>query len=362
MQAFEIDVTGQLSFAAYEDRWRLAKRQIKSSEWTDGIRYTDQPEYFRRRNKGRGRVLPGEPENKQGCCYYGFDRDGLVVVSHQYGADGEVIETFYDYGDEYWQTVHYRFEGESFGLLSVDRYYHTHERLDTYHVYRIGFETRRHAPDENLFICTYREQYGYDARGRLATIQTRRLASPTHTAVIDYQLEYDAVGRLDYIEKIEDEGEGYIIYQRPLKGQTVANLQVLIQQRLLALVPVLLDQLAEGNERFYAAALIYDFADENCLPPTLVLGLADLRDQLIDLYGDEAADFIWDPEVLIGYESPDGAISLPGKPPYSLEGVDEMLDEASFLLNQHLAFMGQPERVRDLLNEVARQLMTRGLD
>ena len=30
----------------------------------------------------------------------------------------------------------------------------------------------------------------------------------------------------------------------------------------------------------------------------------------------------------------------------------------SFLLNQHLAFMGQPERVRDLLNEVARQLMT----
>lgn len=357
MNVHELDVTPWLLREDYEQAWQANERRVHRWEWTRGPRYSFQGEIFRRQNKSRGRRLEVEPAEKAGHVVYGFDEQGLLLLERSYGEDNASLATLYTYPGGYLQGVTYLLADDDCRLFRVMRAAYADDNIIDFNLYTAApAKSQRHDPGVDEMACTYRELYTYDDDGRLVNIRTMQMLSVIQVKVVAYALVYDSIGRLDYIQQIED-GDSFIVYQRPLHGQTLVALTEAVQGRLLSLVPSLLVDSLEPGEQAYCLALIYDLADENCLPPTLALGMVTARDQLLAAYGDDAADYLWDPEIFTGYAELDDGQEIDGKPPITLEDVDDVLDEASFMLNQQIAFLDDWVRVRHLLNEVARRLM-----
>ncbi len=356
MMEHELNVTAWLSHQDYENAWRANVPHVQRWEWARGPRYSFQEEFFRRQNRSRGRRLAAEPAEKSGSLAYGFDDQGLLLLECAYGEDDVSLETIYSYPGGYLQGVTYRLAGDECQLYRVMRAAYADDRITDFNLYTATpAKNTRHDPGVEELACTYRELYTYEDN-RLTHIRTMQMTSIIQVRVVEYDLVYDAIGRLDHIQQIED-GESFIVYQRPLPGQTLTALTEAVRGRLLTLVPPIVIDRLEPGEQAYCLALIYDLADENCLPPSLALGMVTAREQLLAAYGDDAGDYLWDPEVFTGYAELEDDLEIGGKPPFTLEDVDEVLDEVSFMLNQQLSFLDGWPRVRDLLNEVARSLM-----
>ena len=331
---------------AYHAAREAATQRAERWQWTDGPRYDPRPYFFQRQNLGRGRRLNGEPADKSDCWQYGFDAQGRVVIERYFDLDDGVGETFFTYQDGQTEGVSYHRSAEGAPLLrNVTRSIYENGLLARYDLFTP--ETTPGQLYTGQLACRYREHYAYQ-EGRLIRLRIVHLGGRKRFQEIVETFVYDPVGRLDYIHREDSEAsDAYIIYQRPIPGQTLSWLRETVKERLLVVVPRAAAAMLPPEDRLFCLALIYDLDDENCLPPALMLGTDDARTMLIQDYGSEVADFLWDPDEFGRY----------GPPAFPIDEDDELLAEVSFLLNQQLSFLNGWTMVRDLLNEVARDLM-----
>lgn len=351
---FEINPTEWNDPTSYHDLYDRLAETVRRWQWTDALRYSLRPEFFRRNGVGRGRVLGDNPNSPPlevtGCCLYGFTDDDDVMLERYYYTPDDSTETFYLREEGQTQGFSYRFspEGEPF-LESVSQWHYGDDgRITAYEVN----EPERSNIGGLVFgewEMSYREQYSYDENGKLLLVQVYQREGQHRIRSIEETFAYDSLGRLDLIYRQDSEEEDdYIIYQRPKKGQTLRWLRETIQARLLEHIPALAQDLLDSQERLYCLALNYNLDEEDPLPPTLSLGTYHARTSIFQEHGEEAADYLWDPDVFTQHGPPTVILAD--------EVDDDALTDACFLLNQQMAFVDDLEMARELLNDVAREL------
>jgi hypothetical protein len=344
----ELDATPWNSIHTCGQMRQLSEGRVVRWLWTDGPLYDLRPEFFRRHNISRGRRLETEPADRVGCYYYGLDERGRVAMERYHYESGDVLDTFYTYDEALIEGVGYRRGDDGHVRLnSVVRLQREGRFPASYDAYLPGSVLRGDLAPDRL-IRTYREIYTYQD-GRLCSAHVIQLEGGQRVQmIVDEAFVYDSGGRLSHIHQTVGD-EDYLIYQRPLKGQTIAALYETIRQRLLDVIPAVLAHMLDAEDPIYCLALIYDLNDENCLPPLLALGSAQARTMLIEEYHIDAQDYLWDPEEFSRYGL--GTFGF-----LDLEEQDQALDEACYLLNQQLSFLDCWDMARDLLNTVAHAL------
>ena len=334
----------------YQPYWEAVERDAARWLWADGPRFDLRPEFFRRQNVSRSRRLPEEPADPAGCYLYALDaQDRVIFARYHYEEEPALTsEYFYQYLPDRVEVASYSV-GETLPTLQmVSRLLLEDGHPRAFSTYVPG------PPSVNEFghadfTCVYRELYTYH-KDKLTTLRVIQLGGQHVGELYDEAFVYDDVGRLDYIHREYGPDNAYIVYQRPQRGQTVAALRALVQERLLDVLPEILDGMADEDDPLYCLAMVYDLDDENCLPPVLALGSVAARALLIDEHGEEASNFVWDPEEFQRYGL--GEFGL-----VRLDERDEELDDACFMLNQQLSFLNNWDLARALLNDVARVLM-----
>jgi hypothetical protein len=322
-------------------RARVAYKKLKKScearvvrwEWATFAIHEAEPYYHERHKVARGRMLKAKPSRaKAGMHQYGFDLDGHVVVVRQYTefkgafyeefftrADGVVAGTLFDYfrDKRVINVTRQIFDGDG--------------KITRFETVATGGE--------------WTETYEYDG-DRLTLIRRSGVGySPKASYRFDDELEYDEIGRLSVIRRVNlgpKAPRPYVLYRRPQKGQSLNELAEVIREKLVPRMPEALRAMRLKGA-VYCVILLYTKEDAIVLPPTLAIGLEAERRRWVKELGRGAKEMVWNyPE----YRHTDLA------PAWG----DAELMAACELFNQQVAVGGNSNRARKVLNDVAREL------
>jgi hypothetical protein len=169
--------------------------------------------------------------------------------------------------------------------------------------------------------------------------------SPKESYRFDDELEYDGIGRLSVIRRVNrgpKAPRAYVLYRRPKKGQSLNELAEVIREKLVRRMPEALRAMRLKGA-VYCVILLYTKEDAIVLPPTLAIGLEAERRGWVKKLGRRAKDMVWNyPE----FRHTD----------FTPRWGDPELMRACELFNQQLAMGGSSNRGRKVLNDVAREL------
>jgi hypothetical protein len=159
---------------------------------------------------------------------------------------------------------------------------------------------------------------------------------------LDTEIHYGPHGE-QTIFRVRRDGTLFQLGQPLPKGTTPKTLKAVIRERLLLLVPQVVEQ-AKIAEPIYCVSLGYDGEGNDVLPPLIGIGVESERTKWLQEHGTKARDWVWNPEEFYHFE----------KPHTQME--DDALEEACDLLNNHLAERDSLGPAVRLLIEVATQL------
>lgn len=320
----------------YVDLMLECEAEVARWEWTSSNRYELQPLYFERHRCKPGRVLKQEPPNKNGVWQYGFDNQERVVVERQgVEFEGRFYETFLRHEDDTVWSVLYDY----------------HRPKKPINVTRYRFEDGRAVSQETFaqFGCG-REEYEYENR-RLTRIHDWHQEHGQGPTISRYDVGYDETGQIASIHVTYPEGDRFspephtsVVYQRPVKGQTIAALTAWIKQRLILRIPEMIAA-AGIEEPAYCVTLAYHPEPGVSVVPSVGVGLEAERESWVRTEGKDACDLIWNPAEFTHYCTT--ALTL----------ADDDLERACDLLGQQLGARGTWAPARRMFNEVAAELL-----
>src|SRR5260370_38236938 len=122
--------------------------------------------------------------------------------------------------------------------------------------------------------------------------------------------------------RVRRDGTLFELGQPLPKGITPKKLEATIRDRLLLLIPQVVER-ARVGEPLYCVTLGYDGEGNDVLPPLIGIGVESERSKWLHEHGTEARDWIWNPAEFYHFE----------KPHTQLE--DDALEEACDLLNNY---------------------------
>lgn len=319
---------------------KLCEGQVVRWEWFKrGEGYALEPFYFERSGNSQGKLLDKEPSNVKKCewlCFcYGFDEQKrIVVIREGFDLSGESYrEEFFVHKANLIESIRYNVpEREKQPIRLMFRHF-TEGKIVKYESFGVP-RVRLH----DCLIETY--EYSGDRLVGVKINHFREKQNPTidedfysEVSTQHDDLIYDETGHLLHIIRLGTDGSVRTIYQKLKQGQTVKTLSILVERKLIELIPQIVAS-ARIQERVYCLALVY--ADDMCLPPSVGLGLEIERAACIEKYDETGVEFIWSPADFTNYNTP------------SLEFNDKELLEACELLNRELVYKGSSTPVKRL--------------
>jgi hypothetical protein len=319
--------------ATYKTLKKSCEGRVVRWQWATFAIHEAEPYYHERHKIARGRKLKVKPAKvTSGMHQYGFDADGRVVIVRDYTEfKGRFYEEFFTYGDRVVEGTLFDGSSEKRVINVTCKTFDGDGKIIQYEAVATGGEST--------------EIYEY-ARDRLKVIRKSGISYlPRSVYRFDDELEYDAIGRLSVIRRVDlspKASRPHILYQRPQKGQSLNELAEVIREKLVRRTPQAL-RAKRLKGPAYCVILLYTNEDSIVLPPTLAIGLEEERRDWIEELGRGTKDMIWNyPE----FKHTDVT------PPWK----DAELLAACELFNQQVAVGGKSNRARKLLNEIAREL------
>jgi hypothetical protein len=339
--------------AKYEGRYEKFRSQLKESyaslkkkcaarvvrwQWASSEWFSPEPFYFELSRLRQGRLLARRPGRiKQGMCQYGFDGAGKVVVVRecQFGNDFS-HEFFWSRGDV--------IEGAKFDesaerkLVQISRQFYKKGRL-------VRFEWFMKDSSERQTL-SYRD-------GRIVASKLVSWMRHYGRHVRRFEMEYDRIGRLAAIYERGDmvmrKGGREVRYKRPGKGESIAELAKVVEEKLVELIPAAVAKSSIKGPA-YCLVLAYDLEGNDLLPPLLGVGLEKERAEWMKRGEREAREMMWNPAEFKHF----------GEPSMELEERD--LLAACGMLNQMLSVKRTAGPAKKVLNRVAARLMKHDWD
>ncbi len=298
--------------------------RVVTKQWATDAIWSPEPYYFERNQYSRGRKLSKQPARTKDATLYGYDANGDVArVRSWSGFLGEWHEEELFLPRQNGVVVGYRFRVDG-DLLNVHRYNYDGEGRLVLHEVWFG-EAKRSAS----------QQFVYDD-GRLVRVRVKNWGS-------DFALTWDDLGRLATIAEVW-KGKRSVVYRRPPKGETLAELLAAVRERLRELVPRVAAKF-KPKSTAYALLLVVDEEEwRHMLPPTLAMGFEEDRARFRAAHPHRVKDFLW------------SAPELPSYDVDALELRDRRLEAAATRANQHLWKDGKHAKVAPLLRGLAREL------
>jgi len=204
-------------------------------------------------------------------------------------------------------------------------------------VHQLRFRDRLLLESESFGDQSYgRQLFEYEGRRK------KRQRCFSHHERLDTEVHYGPHGE-QTIFRVRRDGTLFQLGQPLPKGITTKRLKATIRERLLLLVPKVVET-AKIDDPIYCVALGYDGEGNDILPPSIAIGVDSERSRWLREHGTEARNWLWNPAEFSHYETPDTQLH------------DDALEEACDLLNNHLAERGSLSSAAKLLVEVAAEL------
>jgi hypothetical protein len=319
--------------ATYKTLKKSCEARVVRWEWATFAIHEGEPYYHERHKIARGRKLNAKPAKvKEGMRQYGFDADGHVVVVRNYTTlKGMFYEAFFTRGDGVVAGTLFDYYRDKRVINVTRQTFDGDGKITRYETVATGGE--------------WTETYEYDG-DRLRVIRRSGVNYlPKASYRFDDELEYDGIGRLSLIRRVDrgpKASRPYVLYRRPQKGQSLNELAEVIREKLVRRMPEALRAMRIKGP-VYCVILLYTKEDAIVLPPTLAIGLEAKRRRWVKDLGRGAKEMVWNyPEF--------------GHTDVTPAWGDTELLAACDLFNQQVAVGGNSNRARKVLNDVAREL------
>lgn len=273
----------------YRQRKAAAEKAVVRWEWASQPRYALDPFYFARNKFARGRVIAAPRRPAEGQVEYGFDAAGRLVVERQYVGIVQRHRWFYE--------MFHSHEPQATTVAGYDYY---EPDKEVFAVWRADYV------DGRIVALAHRARYGVSmdryvyTRNRVRRIDSEHLslersARGARTMRTELRIDWDEDGELERITSRERGSRvRYTLYERPRRGESLAELAPRIEAKLVDLVPRAVKAL-RLREPAYAVVLAYDGEGNDMLPPVIGVGLESERNRWIAERGRDARWMIWNP-------------------------------------------------------------------
>ncbi len=324
-------------------RYATLKSECEAScthwRWASSGMYYLEPLFCEKYKIPKGRWARNDADNERKQFHHGLDENGRVHVIRDVTGDvaivGRVTETFFRYLPSLIEEISYRETGEIESFRRMD--------------YCNGLPFRWSVISK---IASRISSYQY-VDGRLVAERSVSMGGMAPKPQYGgFQFSYDSSGQLDSITLEDYDTEDSeravgteVVYRRPKKGETVAQLAAKLSEMLESEIPEVLRR-AQICEQVYCLLLAYD-AENDPLPPYLGLGRESDRARIVANLGRKAKGFLWNPAEDMIFNRDELALT------------SGQLVEACFLLNQYLREKrGGIASAVKLLDSVCKSLMS----
>ena len=315
-------------------QWRWAKDHMLQLE----------PFYTQKHQFPEGRWLKDRPKSGN-AVEHGLDEQDRIVLmrqSHQFPTGVRCDEVFVERSDNLVQQARYQgaFGGRQPQLIGVERLHGQSPSPARFERMAVAGKQISEYEHEGPRVILERQRHQPQpiAAGRFSLRQ--------------FRYSFDNLNRLERIERLaldastaNPAGEWETVFRAPAGGETIESLSALIEQGLVEEIPRVL-RTARIEDSVYSLLLVYDSLNPP-LPPVLALGKDSDRQALIERHGKSVKEHLWTPDEYAYFGGP------------SLELKNPVLVEACRQMNQMMALQDQNSSGRELLEDVAAQLMGR---
>ena len=305
----------------YAAREAKAKKLVATWEWWTKPGRTIEPLWQQRHGWPVGKRMskpPAKPALQQ--TRYGLDRDGRVVIEHEYIYQGRgYYRTFYEWSADRVEWARYD-DGKQ--LQAVHR-----ATLDDGRVVEAEIRGQGGASTTT---------YTYD--GELLTRITDRRGAHARA----YDVAWDDAGRLRSITERDGDGKPRLVFEAPRKAASLDEVLRAAADKLVAEIPARI-RAAKIREPAYSVVVAFPGEGNDNFPPTVGVGLDRERRALV-AKGAASPTALWNPG---DYEHYDTELDQDGVAPI-FATANRLVAQADGWKQMSKAFADVARRLRDV--------------